>query len=237
MAMADLIPTGRTSLVKHGATELQIQTEYAYRPVPRITTTVQRSGQVIQKIEMNLDRPITSREEKERIEVSMRKQHAEVIDIIERGSQRIQIPPELLSEQPKPTTDKPKPAPPEPKPYPEPEPKPYPEPELISPMMQRLEALPGTHRVFRLDNEGNFVNAAVSKEFQKAFNEVFKNLPDLLSVFAEIPGIGFTRESGVIEIDRDVLYLISNGLEFYFLSITRPDYSIDYEKQLRVMLK
>ncbi|MEW5796146.1 MAG: hypothetical protein AB1772_07270 [Candidatus Zixiibacteriota bacterium] len=228
MARTDLIPTGRTSLVKLGATELQIQTEYAYRPVPRITTTVLRTGQVIQKIEMNLDQPITSLAEKDRIEVAMRKQHAEVIDIIQRGSQRIPIPVEL---QEKPIRPSYKPS------LVASEPKPYPEPEPVATMLERLERLPGIHRVYRLDNGGNFENAAVSKEFQKAFKDVFKNLHDVLTVFAEVPGIGLTRESGVIEIEHDALYLVSTGLEIYIFCLTRPDYSIDYEKQLRAMLR
>jgi hypothetical protein len=115
--------------------------------------------------------------------------------------------------------------------------KPYPETDPVPPIMMRLEALPGTHRVYRLDNEGNFLNAAVSKEFQKAFKPIFKNLRELIAVFTEVPGIGLTRETGVYEIDRNALYLISTGLEIYFFCIVRPDYSIDYELELRALLK
>jgi len=222
MAMADLIPTGRTSLVKHGSTELQIQTEYAWRPAPRITTTVQRSGQVVQKIEHGLERPVASIEEKDRVEATIRKQHAEVVDIIQRGSQRISIPPEMLREKTKPRPS---------------DEKPYPEPPRLGPVIERLSKLPGQHRIFRLDNEGNFPDADVSKEFRKMFKSIFKNLHELISVFAEVPGIGFTRETGVVEIERDALYLISSGTEFYILCVQRPDYSIEYEKEIRALLK
>lgn len=222
MAMADLIPTGRTSLVKHGKTKLQIQTEYAWRPVPRITTTVQKSGQVVQKIEHNLPHPITSIEEKDRVEASIRKQHAEVVDIIERGSQRITIPPEILQEKPKTkVSDR----------------KPYPEPPCFGPIYQRLNKLPGKHRIFRLDNEGNFPDADVSKEFRKMCKKIFKNLHELISLFAEIPGIGLTRESGVVEIERDALYVVSSGQEIYIFVLQRPDYSLEYEKEIRALLK
>jgi hypothetical protein len=222
MASADFIPTGRTSLVKHGTTELQIQTEYAWRPAPRITTTVLRSGQVVQKIEHNLARPIDSLEEKDRVEASIRKQHVEVVDIIQRGSQRIAIPPEILQEKPRAK---------------QPEAKPYPKPINLGPVMEQLSKLPGKHRVFRLDNDGNFPDAALSKEFRKMYKSVFKNLHELISVFAEVPGIGFTREAGVVEVERDALYLISSGTEFYILCIIRPDYSIEYEKEIRALLK
>lgn len=227
MAMADLIPTGRTSLVKHGSTQLQIQTEYAYRPSPRITTTVQRSGQVVQKIERSLEKPIATLEEKDLMEVTIRKQHAEVIEIIQRGSQRIPIPAEFQAGAPAVRLPAPKVS----------EERPYPETEAVPPMMAQLEALPGQHRVYRLDNEGNFLNAAISKEFQKAFKPIFKNLRELIQVFSEIPGIGLTRETGVYEIDRNAIYLVSTGLEIYFFCITHPDYSIDYELELRALLK
>ena len=82
MATADLIPTGRTSLVKRGEVSLQVQTEYAHRPLPRITTTVQQDGRVLQKIERSLDNPIASIEEKNLMEDTIRKQHLEILTII-----------------------------------------------------------------------------------------------------------------------------------------------------------
>ena len=226
MAMADLIPTGRTSLVTHGSTQLQIQTEYAYRPSPRVTTTVQRAGQMVQKIERSLDKPITTLEEKDQMEVTIRKQHAEVIDIIQRGSQRIQIPAELTTDSPPAKLILPNVS----------EEKPYPQTDSVPLLMEKLEALPGTHRIYRLDNEGNFINAAISKEFQRTFKPIFKSLHELIAVFSEIPGIGLTRETGVYEIERNKTYLVSTGLEIYFFCIDRPDYSVDYEVQLRALL-
>jgi hypothetical protein len=209
--MADLIPTGRTSLVKRGDTPLQVQTEYAHRPLPRITTTVQKNGQVLQKIERNLEKPIESIEEKNRMETTIRKQHAEVIAIIEKSG------PSAAS-HPRPVVS---------------EPKAYPEPDEVLTTAERLRELPGQHRIFRLDNEGNFLNAGVSKEFKKQFKAVFKNLHDLIAIFATVPGIGLTRESGVYEVEHDSLYLISTGAELYIMFLEHPDYSVDYEKTLK----
>ena len=206
MGFADLIPTGRTSLIKRGKLALQVQTEYAHRPYPRITTTVQKSGQVIQKIERNLDRPIATIEEKEMLEDRIRKQHAEILGIIEKNKH---VPMAMEAT--------PKPAPPE--------------PQLTT--LERLERLPGQHRIFRLDNDGNFVDADLSKEFRRTFTTVFKNMRELISVFTEIPGVGLTRESGVYEIERNELYLLSAGTELFFFHVDVPDYSVDYEKLLR----
>ena len=209
MAMADLIPTGRTSLVKRGDMALQVQTEYAHRPVPRITTTVQKSGQVLHKIERSLEQPIASIEEKDRMETTIRKQHAEIVAIIKRGGQPV--------------------APPKPKPS---EPKPYPEPDQVPITIKWLSQIPGQHRIFRLDNEGNFLDASISNEFARMFKAVFKNLHELISVFATVPGIGLMREPGVYEVERNALYLVSTGTEFYILCIQRADYSINYEKEI-----
>jgi hypothetical protein len=211
MAMADLIPTGRTSLVKRGDTPLQVQTEYAHRPVPRITTTVQKSGQVLQKIERNLEKPIESIEEKNRMETTIRKQHAEVIAIIENSGPHA-IPPPL------PVTS---------------EPKPYPELEDVLSTVERLRQIPGHHRIFRLDNEGNFLNADVSKEFKKLFKPIFKNLHELIEIFGAVPGVGLMRETGVCEVEQDKLYLLSTGTELYIMYLEHPDYSVDYEKVLK----
>ena len=213
MATADLIPTGRTSLVKRGDVSLQVQTEYAHRPLPRITTTVQKSGQVLQKIERSLDNPIANIEEKNRMEETIRKQHTEILSII-RGN-------ENPSHQPKPKPSAPKP---------------YPEPGLALTILERLERLPGRSRVFRLDNEGNFQNASISDEFAKLFKPVFKNLQDLISVFSEVPGIGFTRESGVYEVERNGLYLVSSGTELYIVCIEQADRQTSYEREIRDLL-
>lgn len=221
MATADLIPTGRTSLVKRGDVALQVQTEYAHRPLPRITTTVLKEGQVLQKIERSLDNAIASIEEKNRMEDTIRKQHMEILTIIRNNDNVVR--------QPKPTpTPKPKPVVSDEKPYPE-----------IDPSLsisERLNGLPGRHRIYRLDNEGTFTDASVSKEFAKAFKPVFKNLHELISVFGEVPGIGFTRETGVYEVERNGLYLVSTGSEMFIVCIERPAQRVHYEQAIRDLL-
>jgi hypothetical protein len=278
MAMADLIPTGRTSLVKRGKLALQVQTEYAHRPVPRITTTVQKSGQVIQKIERGLDRPIGSIEEKNLLEDRIRKQHAEIVAIIRKNKSLIgppagrlnsadrvtletdpvplggSLPPidSLPPEQAFPGNDiatmdesqipDDEIATPEDLPLPEdeiatPEDLPKPEEDLSGlTTFERLERLPGRHRIFRLDSEGNFVNASLSRDFKRTFGTVLKNLRELISVFTEIPGVGFARERGVYEIERLELYLLSAGTELFLVYLEDPDYSVDYDELLHKAL-
>jgi hypothetical protein len=250
MTSADLIPTGRTSLVKRGKLALQVQTEYAYRPFPRITTTVQKSGQVIQKIERNLDKPISSIEEKNLLEERIRKQHSEILGIIKKNKTLMAPSPRepkvdpgieaALEAEPFARIEEVEPAPPsseEASPNDEiatPEDLPKPVEDLSGlTTLERLERLPGQHRVFEIDTKGNFVNASLSREFKRTFGVILKNLRDLIQVFTEVPGVGFARERGVYEIERMELYLLSAGTELFLFYLEDPDYSVDYDELLR----
>jgi hypothetical protein len=232
MATAEFIPTGRTSLVKKGPVALQVQTEYASRPVPRITTTVLKSGQVVHKIERHLDAPIDTLEEKSRVEEVLRKQHAEVLGIIDDSAVQSQA---TLASAIAPTVD------------PQDEPAEPSGPERIhAPLTERFDSvqtvqdrlleIPGMYRVYRLDHEGGFQQTELKDEFRKTFGPVFKNLREMISVFAEIPGVGLNREQGVYEIERDRLYLVSSGIEYFICYLKRPDTSVDYEKAIRSTL-
>lgn len=232
MASADYIPTGRTSLIKKGPVALQVQTEYANRPVPRITTTVLKSGQVVHKIERHLEAPIDSLEEKSRVEDILRKQHAEVLGIIDDSSQQpqvatpaatqdhVRLPEEALAA----LTDR------------RPEPIVSNSAEYALTLQDRLLEIPGMYRVYRLDHAGEFQQAELRDEFRKSFGPVFKSLRELIAVFSEIPGVGLNREQGVYEIERGRLYLVSSGVEYFICYLRRPDDSVDYEKAIRAVL-
>lgn len=86
MAEMDYIPTGRTSLVKRGDIALQVQTEYARRPNPRVTTCIATNGRVLHKVEKALDGPVASVEEQLRVELFIKRQHSEILSIIEQAA-------------------------------------------------------------------------------------------------------------------------------------------------------
>ncbi len=81
--MSDFIPVGRTSLAKRGNTTLQVQTEYAARPNPRIATTITENGRVVHKVERPLEKAVASAEEQRTTEAQMRQQHATIVSTIE----------------------------------------------------------------------------------------------------------------------------------------------------------
>ena len=66
------IPAGRTSLVRRGGAPIQVQTEYAFRPYPRVTTTILDNGKVLHKVERKLEKGIDSLEEQSHMEEVIR---------------------------------------------------------------------------------------------------------------------------------------------------------------------
>ena len=222
MAMADYIPAGRTSRIARGTLEIQVQTEYAYRPSPRLTTTIFSSGQVLHKIEHELASPITTPEGQFKVEALLRKQHLEIMEIVGRENFAARLLAKKESEKvPEPKAE---PAPivvaekiPEKPVSPE-----SPTPSLALPripVIGRIMEIDGVEKVFRLDNKGNFESESVTDEFKKRYSFLFKNMAELLEIFGTQPG--GTREKGVYTVEHNRLYLISAGYEYYFVLTRR----------------
>lgn len=76
------IPAGRTALVTKGEFELQVQTEYASRPIPRISSSILCSGELLHRIDVPLDDPIESLEDLATAERLIMLQHGEVLRIV-----------------------------------------------------------------------------------------------------------------------------------------------------------
>lgn len=203
MAADKYIPAGRTSLVKRGDTTYQLQTEYAWRPMPRVTTTISASGRVIHKVERELNGPVESLEEQHTVEIIIRRQHAEISAVVK--DKKSSVPLESVESVS----------------------------TVGMTLQDRIAQVEGVSHVYRLDNEGKFHGANTSDAFKTAFGPVFENLSALLDIFMIEPGVGVCREKGVYEVHHDRLYLVSAGPECYFVVIGNPDYQIDYEAELK----
>ena len=75
-------PAGISSEASSGEKKFCVQTEFAPRPKPRITTSVSLNGEVVQKVEKFWEKLPRSEEDKDEIERFLRKQHQEVIENI-----------------------------------------------------------------------------------------------------------------------------------------------------------
>ncbi len=209
MRTSNYIPNGRTSRVKKGDTSLQVQTEYAYRPYPRLTTTVLNDGQVLHKIEKKLERPIESVEEQSEIERMIKRQHSDVVAIIEENASEKRVTIQALRDSG----------------------------SGYLTLTDRLKAIPGVRRTFELDNDGNFLDPQEAEHFKKAYAVLFKGIRDLIEIFAAIPGISMTREKGVLEVERDRLYLVSCGDEVCIVTVKPTNDRIAYESAIKKVVE
>jgi len=191
-----LIPSGRTSLVARGDIDYQLQTEYAARPHPRVTTTIFSKGTVLHKIERSLPQPVETVDEMHQVEEIIKTQHLEVARIIR--DHGVPASPEKVAEKPPPMT-----------------------------RFEQIRALAAVERVYLVTAEGKLVgDAAVTGEFKKMFKPVLRELPEILTVFAELPGPGTRREEGLYEIEPGRILLASTGIEFYLI-LLKPDTPFD----------
>jgi hypothetical protein len=208
MTSEDYIPVGRTSLAKNGNVSYQVQTEYASRPFPRVTTTVLDNGRVIQKIEQRLDRPVESLAEQSHAEALIRQQHSEVMAIIQKDpsakKRRVFDYCELEVEN--------------------------------APLHKRLSTIPGFQHIYRLNPDGSFLNEKVARQFKKAFSSIFKQLQQIMELFPLIPGGLMERQRGVYEVLRDRLYFISAGSECYFVTVRQSIKEVNFEAVIQKLL-
>lgn len=232
MSLDQYIPAGRTSLVKQGELDLQLQTEYAYRPRPRITTTISISGRVVQKIERELSEPIDNEAQQARVQRTIVRQHAEVISLIKKrvvsGKASLELETNLPKHDPRVVPDTTS--------INEPASENAPQREVAyQNIPEKLMNLPGVRQIFRLTNDGEFVEAGTAVKFKKAHRKIFKNLADLMELYGREAG-GIKRTVGVYEVQPERLYFASSGIECYFIVIDEPSLEFSYEIGIRDVL-
>jgi hypothetical protein len=74
-----MIPSGISSEAIVKETKFCVQTEFAHRPKPRVTTTISLNGEVVEKVETNWEGTPLTEEDKRDIEHFLKKQHQKVM--------------------------------------------------------------------------------------------------------------------------------------------------------------
>jgi hypothetical protein len=77
------IPNGRLSAVEYGDEKVQIQTEFAAYPRPRVTTSVVLAGRLVHKEEQTWEDETESPEGQHNLELALKRQHIEVHERVE----------------------------------------------------------------------------------------------------------------------------------------------------------
>jgi|GEM_PF-1297965 len=88
-----IMPGGLSSEAKLKDAKFCVQTEFAQRPKPRVTTTISRDGVVLKKVENAWEGLPQTEEEKDQIERFLKRQHQDVIAKITRGMDEPDAPP------------------------------------------------------------------------------------------------------------------------------------------------
>ncbi len=259
--MPTYIPAGRTSIVHRDEGSFQIQTEYAHRPYPRITTSIILNGQVVDKQEQKLQQVIGSIEEQNEVQDRIQKQHIRIVGQTKKsglsklGTDELDFDPvsnDLLSESIVEAGEPKKPVAEEIvlnktedvlSPQQERPTKAYPtvssieqkdEPAPIS-IKEMLSTLDGFEYLFLLNPDGEFKTDASRIQFTKLFKKVAKSLQELVEIFPLYSGDENRREQGVYEVKRDRLYFVSTGEDCFFVTVCPTGDILDYEQVLKDM--
>lgn len=83
-----IIPGGLSSEAPLKDAKFCVQTEFAQRPRPRVTTTISLNGQVVEKVENIWERLPQTEEDKQEIERFLKRQHQQVLEKIKDRSER-----------------------------------------------------------------------------------------------------------------------------------------------------
>ena len=191
------IPAGRTSSVEKRGVEYQLQTEYARHPRCRVTTTIFSQGRVLHKIERSIESEVNSLERMHEVEDIITAQHLEVSKIVAEKG---------LSGHAEKTLKRS-------------------EEKIRSSKIQQLEEV---ERVYLVTPEGKLIgDRETTRKFRKMFRHVLKGLPQILKVFAALPGADHQREEGIYEVEAGRILLASTGAEFYLILLKpKTDYLI-----------
>jgi hypothetical protein len=82
------MPGGLSSEARFKDAKFCVQTEFAQRPKPRVTTTISLNGEVVEKVENIWERPPQTEEDKQEIERFLKRQHQQVLEKIKNRTEK-----------------------------------------------------------------------------------------------------------------------------------------------------
>ncbi|MCK5126358.1 MAG: hypothetical protein KAR42_08890 [candidate division Zixibacteria bacterium] len=202
---SQFIPSGRTSVIKRGEVTFQLQTEFANMPFPRVTTTIFSNGQVLHKINNEISSPVDSFERMHEVEDIIKAQHMDIYKTL-RERGLPTAPKSKIGESEKKTRS------------------------------EQIRDIEGVERVYLITPDGKLVgDKSTTKQFKKMFKHLFRELPDMLGVFAELPGQG--REEGIYEVEPGRILLASTGVEFFLILLIADSSYHEIAPQVSAIIK
>jgi hypothetical protein len=194
-----IIPSGLSSEAKVKDAKFCVQTEFAQRPRPRVTTTISREGVVVQKVENAWEGLPRTEEEKEKIERFLRRQHQEVLAKITAGR-------EEPAEQPG-----------------EAEEIASPDPAVISRIDQELSGIDGVLGWSHVSQDEQVTSHHLSPPETKGVSDLVSPLRDFSSLLASVSGLG-NLVGGILESPRSSELCMPVGTNFL---VVRADFKVN----------
>ena len=167
MQMGDFIPPGRLSAYQHGGKTFQVQTEYAPRPHPRVTTSVVLDGRMVHKVDRAWEAEVESEQTRKDLESCLAEQHRQALDLVRvRADEYLNTPP-----PPKSTPG-------------------YAAPSFRDSMVEVLGALPIVTGVYEFDEKGKTVFNHHFRDIHAEWDREFIMLAELVALFPNIIRVG-----------------------------------------------
>lgn len=168
--MADFIPPGRLSSHNHAGKTIQIQTEFATRPQPRVTTSVVLDGRIVHKADSPWEQGVEIDEDRRNLEKFLSEQHHKVCDMVRSQAE------EIVGKTAKTKTLSA-----------------YPEASFRDSMVEVLGSLPSVTGIYEFDEQGNTIFAHSYREIIAEWDREFKMLTKLVDQLPEIIRVGNFR--------------------------------------------
>jgi hypothetical protein len=165
--MPDFMPPGRLSGYKYAGKTIQVQTEYATRPHPRVTTSVVLDGRTVHKTDHPWDQGVATEETGKALEKFLAEQHRQTLGLVKARAH------EYVGGSP------------EEKPAAE-----YPEPSFRDSMNEILSSVPFVTGLCELDRSGKIVYSRDFCNIQADFGREFQIFAKLISSLPEIIRVG-----------------------------------------------
>lgn len=203
-----IMPGGLSSEAKLKDAKFCVQTEFAQRPRPRVTTTISRDGVVMKKVENAWEGLPQTEEEKTKIERFLRRQHQEVIAKITRGMEEPDLPPG------------------------EPDQIAPPDRTLIGRIDQELSGIDGVLGWVHVSGEDRATSHHLPPSETKRMSDLVGPLRDMSSLLASVSGLG-SLVSGILESPQNSELCVPFGTHFL---VVKVDFGVnlkDLAKRMR----
>jgi len=197
-----LIPAGLISETHSEDLRFFVQTEFAQRPQPRVTTTISINGAVVEKIENLWDKLPQTEEDKEEIEKFLKRQHQQVLKKIKDKKESFAG---YESEKGKTI---------------------LPEDKVILQIRDELSKTEGVLGwVFLLDDEP-MISRAVSEREQKQMEDLVRSIKDLSILLTKVTELG-KFGGGILETPKNRVVFLT--LKRQILAI-KLDPKVDFKR-------